>query len=198
MSVWKKVIFLFCNEVCCFCGCPLCYNQFHMFTSLDLFSTISSMQIVRWRTVLTLSIMCTDKQDLLSVKFHLNEFCQIFIADSLGLHCYSYFIVALLTVSAWQKCACVTACNVARLMTCMWSVCFLSDTPIKSVELCQVIVSHFVTLTEDSVAPGCKSSRIVVQRIEEKFCIMEESMVSVLCLCIQKNKTSSVNTRKRN
>jgi hypothetical protein len=54
----------------------------------------------------------------------------------------------------------------------------------KSLELCQVIVSHFVTLTEDSAAPGSKSSRIVVQRLEEKFCIMEKSMVSVLCLCV--------------
>jgi len=32
--------------------------------------------------VLTVSIMCTDEQDLLSVKFHLNEFSQIYIADS--------------------------------------------------------------------------------------------------------------------
>ena len=77
-------------------------------------------------------------------------------------------------------------------------VCFLSDTFIKSLEPCQVIVSHFVTLTEDSAAAGSKSSRIVVHRLEVKFCIMEECIVSVLCLCIQKNKTSSVNTRKRN
>ena len=34
--------------------------------------------------VLTVSIVCTDKQDLLSVKFHLNEFSQIFVADSFG------------------------------------------------------------------------------------------------------------------
>ena len=53
-----------------------------------------------------------------------------------------------------------------------------------------------VTLTEDSVAPGSHSSRIVVQRLEEKFCIMEESMVSVVCLCVHRNKTSSLNTRK--
>jgi hypothetical protein len=77
-------------------------------------------------------------------------------------------------------------------------VCFLSDTFIKILELCQVIVSHFVTLTEDSAVPGSQSSRIVVQRLEEIFCIMEESMVNVLCLCVQKNKNSSVNTRKRN
>jgi hypothetical protein len=51
--------------------------------------------------VLTVCIMCTDKHDLLSVKFHLNEFSQIFVADSLGLHCCSHCIVALLTVSAW-------------------------------------------------------------------------------------------------
>jgi len=48
-----------------------------------------------------MSIICTDKQELLSVKFHLYEFSQIFVADSLGLHCYSDFIVGLLTVSAW-------------------------------------------------------------------------------------------------
>jgi hypothetical protein len=34
--------------------------------------------------VLTVSIMCTDKKDLLSVKFHLNSFSNIFIADSFG------------------------------------------------------------------------------------------------------------------
>ena len=68
-------------------------------------------------------------------------------------------------------------------------MCFLSDTLIKSLELCQVIVSHFVTLTEDSAAPGSHSSRIVVQRLEEIFCIMEESMVSVVCLCVHRNRT---------
>ena len=31
--------------------------------------------------VLTVSIMWSGKQDLLSVKFHLNEFSQIFVAD---------------------------------------------------------------------------------------------------------------------
>ena len=55
-----------------------------------------------------------------------------------------------------------------------------------------------VTLTEDSAASGSQSSRIVVQRLEEKFCIMEESMVSVVCLCVHRNKTASVNTRKIN
>jgi len=34
--------------------------------------------------VLTVSVMCTDKQDLLSVKFHINEFCQIVVADRFG------------------------------------------------------------------------------------------------------------------
>ena len=42
--------------------------------------------------------------------------------------------------------------------------------------MCQVTVGHFVTLTEDSAAPGSKSSGIVVQRLDETFCIMEESM----------------------
>jgi len=55
--------------------------------------------------VLTVSIMCTDKQDLLLVKFHLNEFSQIFVADSLGLYCYSHFIVALLIVMV-EMCVC--------------------------------------------------------------------------------------------
>jgi hypothetical protein len=31
--------------------------------------------------VLTVSIMCTDKQDLISVKLNLNEFCHISVAD---------------------------------------------------------------------------------------------------------------------
>ena len=34
--------------------------------------------------LLTVSVICTDKQDLLSLKFHLNDFCQIFVADSFG------------------------------------------------------------------------------------------------------------------
>jgi len=64
-------------------------------------------------------------------------------------------------------------------------------------ELCQVIVSHFITLTEDSAASGSHSSRIVVQRLEEIFCIMEEIMVSVVCWCVHRNRTFSVNTRKK-
>jgi hypothetical protein len=44
-----------------------------------------------------------------------------------------------------------------------------------------VSVSHFVTVTEDSAAPGSNSSGAVVKRLEEKLCIMEESMVSVVC-----------------
>ena len=43
--------------------------------------------------------------------------------------------------------------------------------------MCQVIVSHFVALTEDSASPGSQSSRIVVQPLEEIFCIMEENMI---------------------
>jgi len=62
----------------------------------------------------------------------------------------------------------------------------------QSLELCQVIVRHFVTLTEDSTPPASQSSRTVVQRLEDKFCIVEESMVSVVCLCVHRNRTSSV------
>ena len=148
--------------------------------------------------VLTVSIMCRDKQDLLSVKFNLSEFSQIFVSDSFGFALLFTFYCSIVQSCAWWKCACVTVCNVACLITCLWSVCFLSDTFIKSLELCQVTVSHFVTLTEDSAAPGSQSSIIVVQTLEERFCIMEKSIVSVLCLCIQKNKTSLVNTRKIN
>jgi hypothetical protein len=56
----------------------------------------------------------------------------------------------------------------------------------------------FVTLTEDSAGSGSRSSRIVVKRLEEKLCIMEESMVSFVRLCVHRNKTSSLNTRKIN
>jgi hypothetical protein len=66
------------------------------------------------------------------------------------------------------------------------------------VKMCQVPFSHFVTLAEDSAAPGSHNSRIVVQRLGGIFCIMEESKVIVLCLCVHKNKTCSVNTRKAN
>jgi len=68
----------------------------------------------------------------------------------------------------------------------------------QNLELCQVLVSHFVTFTEDSAAPGSQSSRTVVQRLKEIFCIMEERMVSVVCLCVHRNRTSSVNARRRN
>ena len=74
-------------------------------------------------------------------------------------------------------------------------MCFVSDTLIGSLELCQVLVRHFVTLTEDSAAPGSKSSRIVVQTYEEIFCVMEESMVSVVCI---QDEISSVLQGKRN
>jgi len=48
------------------------------------------------------------------------------------------------------------------------------------------------TLTDHSAASGSKSYKTVVQRLEEIFCIMEESMVSVVCLCVRRNKTSSL------
>ena len=37
------------------------------------------------------------------------------------------------------------------MFVCHW---IISDIFIKSLELCQVIVTHFVTLTDDSAAPG--------------------------------------------
>jgi hypothetical protein len=74
-------------------------------------------------------------------------------------------------------------CNVACLITRMWSVCFLSGTLIKSLELCQVLVSHFVTLTEDSAAPGSKSFRIVVQRLKKYFALWRKAWW-VLCACV--------------
>ena len=52
---------------------------------------------------------------------------------------------------------------------------FVIDTLIKSLEVRHVIVRHFVTLPEDSAAPVSKSSRIVVQTLKEKFCIMEKT-----------------------
>ena len=82
------------------------------------------------------------------------------------------------------------------LITCLLSVCFLSDTVLRSLELCQLLVSHFVTLTEDSAAPGSKSFRTVLQRLEEIFCVIEKSMVSVMCLCVHRNKISSVQQGK--
>ena len=75
-------------------------------------------------------------------------------------------------------------------MFCFWEQGEYANghTLIGSLELCQVLVSHFVTLTEDPPAPCSKSSRIVVQRLEEIFCDMEESMVSVICLCVYSGK----------
>jgi len=59
--------------------------------------------------VLTVSIMCTDKQDLLSVKFHLNEFSQIFVGDSFGFELLFTFYCSIVD-SAWYKCVCVLLC----------------------------------------------------------------------------------------
>jgi len=160
-----------------------------------------------YSNALSVSIMCTDKQDLVSVKFCWNgyEFWKIFAADSFVFALLFTFYCSIVD-SAWQKCTCITVCDVTILITCMWSVCFLfrtgrilkwTYTYWKSWAVsssCQALV----ILTEDSAAPDSKSSRIVVLRLEEIFCIMEESMVSVLCLCVHKNKTSSVNTRKIN
>ena len=39
---------------------------------------------MEYSNVLTVSVMCTDKQDLLLMKFNLNEFCLIFVADRFG------------------------------------------------------------------------------------------------------------------
>jgi hypothetical protein len=61
---------------------------------------------------------------------------------------------------------------------------FFPDTFIRNLDLCHDLVSHFVTLTEDSAAPSSQRPIIVVERFEEVFCIMEESTVSVLCLCL--------------
>jgi hypothetical protein len=73
------------------------------------------------------------------------------------------------------------------LITCMWSVCFLSDTLTKSVELCQVPVSHSVTLTEHSAAPDSHSSRTVVQTGRNIVCYggkQGECSVFVFCVCV--------------
>ena len=86
-------------------------------------------------------------------------------------------------------------CNVICLITCLLSVYFLSDTLTRSPKLCQVLVRHFVTLTEDSAAPGSKSSRIVVQRLEEIFCDMEEIMVSCVIECTQEQDFFSSTTK---
>jgi hypothetical protein len=49
-----------------------------------------------------MSIMCTDEQDLLSVKFHLNgyEFRIIFAADSFGFAFLFTFYYSIVRVSA--------------------------------------------------------------------------------------------------
>ena len=53
-------------------------------------------------------------------------------------------------------------------------------------------LSATVYTYRSSAARGSKSSRIVVQGLEEIFCIMEESMVSVVCLCVHRDKDSSL------
>ena len=67
-------------------------------------------------------VKCTDKQDLLSVKFHLNgyEFQIIFAADSFGFALLFTVYCSIVRVSASQKCTCVTVCNVTCLITCMF------------------------------------------------------------------------------
>ena len=54
------------------------------FLCVFFLSVIRSTQMVRWPVLM--SLMCTDKQVLVLVKFLLNgyPFCQIFVADSFG------------------------------------------------------------------------------------------------------------------
>jgi len=152
------------------------------------------MQLERWHTLmLFLYQFCAEINKIFYqwkfIEIDMN-FALFFRQTVWGLCCHSHFTVALLSVRAWQKCTCVTLCNVTCLITCMWSVCFLSGTLIKSVEPCQVLVSHFLHLG------------IIVQLLAElqycstetwrNICIMEESMVSVVCMCVHRNKTCSL------
>ena len=123
--------------------------------------------------VLAVSTVCTDKQHMYSVKFHLNDFSQIFVANSFAFALlYTFYCIILEIWCLIEMCVCFTVCDVACLIICMLSVCFLSGTLIKCLALCQVFVDHFVTLTEVCAALGSHSSRIVVQRFEEIFYIM--------------------------
>jgi hypothetical protein len=74
--------------------------------------------------------MCRDKQDLFSVKFHLNgyEFQIIFVADRFQFALLFTFYCSVVRVSACQKYTCVTVCNVTCLITYMWSICFVLET----------------------------------------------------------------------
>ena len=71
--------------------------------------------MVRWHTVVFLLCpLCAQiYKTFVRKKFHLNEFSQIFVADRLCLHCYSHFIVPLLTVLGR---------NVRVLLCVMWHV----------------------------------------------------------------------------
>ena len=139
--------------------------------------------------VLSVSILCTDKPDLLSVKFYWNrlEFCCIFRQTVLGLHCHSLFTVALLSVRDWQKCTCFMLCNVTCLITRMWSVCFLSEV----LSCVRFLSANFYTY-----GLFCSSWQSELENCSTEtwrnICIMEESMVSVVCLCVHRNRTSSL------
>jgi len=64
--------------------------------------------MVRWRTIMFLlcPIVCTDKH-LLSVKFHLNEFCQIFVADSFGFALlFTFYCTIVESHCSIEMCVC--------------------------------------------------------------------------------------------
>jgi len=121
-----------------------------MFSCVDLFSFIRSMQLEIWHILMLFLYPFCAQINMIFYQWNFIEIDTIFTVffrqTVLGLHCYSHFTVPLLSISAWQKCTYVTLCNVTCLITCMWSVCFLSDAIIKSVELCQVLVSHCLHL----------------------------------------------------
>ena len=166
-----------------------------MFSCVNLFSIFRIMHLKSSHTLmLFLYPFCTQINKIFYqwnfIEIDMN-FAIYFRQAVLGLHCHSHFTVALLSVRAWQKCTCVTLCNVTCLITRMWSVCFLSDTLIKSVELCQVPVGHIYTY-----GSFCGSWQSELENCSTEtwrnICIMEESMVSVVCLCVHRNRASSL------
>ena len=125
------------------------------------------------------------------MKFHLNgySFWQIFVADSFGfalLFTFYCSIVVTQCLAEMNMCYSVK-CDIFNHMYVISMFSFMNreNTPtdihllevLSCVRVLSAILLHLLKILR---LLAVKSSRIVVQRLEEVFCDMEESMVSVL------------------
>ena len=90
-------------------------------------------------------------------------------------------------VSAWWKCTCVTVCNVACSITCLLSVCFVSDTLIESVDLCEVLSVSLLHLLKILQLRAVRVSELLYRDLKNNISLWR-SVWCVLCACMYKGK----------